>query len=118
MVVRLGLGHVRIFFQLESYLLGLGKSLPMVSLSSLMAEGIVIIKTPGDMLAPKGRELCSQQTLEETESQGAGAFSRAMSLLVRKPGVHTPSPVLHEPPLILILAPQIIKCMSHSVCTL
>ena len=52
MVVRLGLGHVRIFFQLESYLLGLGKSLPMVSLSSLMAEGIVIIKTPGDMLAP------------------------------------------------------------------
>lgn len=62
MVVRLGLGHVRTFFWLDSYLPWLGKSLPMVSLSSLMVEGTVIIKTPGDTLAPKGRELCSQQT--------------------------------------------------------
>lgn len=77
------------FFQLNSYLLWLGKSLPKVSLSSLMAERTVIIKkTPGDSLAPSGQSIVqSAGLLRRLESQAAGEFPRALSLPAGNPGV-------------------------------
>ena len=82
------------FFQLNSYLLWLGKSLPMVSLPWLMAERIVIIKkTPGDRLAPSGQSIVQSAGL--LESQAAGEFPRALSLPAGNPGV---TPTLSHAP--------------------
>ena len=53
----------------------------MVSLSSLMAEGIVIIKTPGDRLAPGNRlaESCAvSRPLEETGVSGSRAVPQGI----------------------------------------